>query len=146
MFKKNHQEKGTKFNFLDYQLQFIRAHHFFRLNDEEGPNQNLNWRIILFSKTYNRVDEILSIDLADLTDYKSSNIKGYRCIFIIIENFSKYFRTFPIKIKNSQTITQDFSNILTNSKRSAVKIKSDRGAKFYISIFQIFSKSKNIHH
>ena len=39
LLEKNCQQKGTKFNFLDYQLQSIKAHQFLQLN-EEGPNQN----------------------------------------------------------------------------------------------------------
>ena len=35
LLKHDHQQKGVKFNFLDYQLQFIKAYHFFRLNDQE---------------------------------------------------------------------------------------------------------------
>ena len=38
---------------------------------------------------YNYVDEIWSVDLADMVDYKISNNKGYRYIFIVIDNFSK---------------------------------------------------------
>ena len=30
---KFHSEKGTKFNFIDYQLQFIRAYQFLKLNE-----------------------------------------------------------------------------------------------------------------
>ena len=52
----------------------------------------------------------------------------------------------PLKNKHSQTITNEVSNILTTSKRSPVKIESDRGAEFYNSIFQNFLKTKNIHH
>ena len=37
LLKKDHQLKGTKFNFLDYQLQFIKAYQFIKLN-EEGLN------------------------------------------------------------------------------------------------------------
>ena len=37
LLKRDHQKKGTKFNFLDYQLQFIKAYQFIKLN-EEGPN------------------------------------------------------------------------------------------------------------
>ena len=39
---------------------------------------------------YNSNDMIWCIDLADFSDYKTSNNKGYRYIFIIIDNFSKY--------------------------------------------------------
>ena len=95
---------------------------------------------------YNHIDEIWSIDLGDFSDYKTSNNKGYRYIFIIIDNFSKYLWTIPLKNKYSQTITNEFSNILTKSKRKPLKIESDRGLEFYNNIFQNFLKSKNIQH
>ena len=95
---------------------------------------------------YNHIDEVWSIDLADMIDYKTSNNKGYRYVFIIIDNFSKYLWAIPPKNKYSQTITNDLSNILTTSKRKPLKIESDRGTEFHKSIFQNFLKSKNIHH
>ena len=95
---------------------------------------------------YNHIDEIWSIDLADMIDYKTSNNKGFRYIFIIIDNFSKYLWAIPLKNKYSQTITNEFSNILSSSKRKPLKIESDRGTEFYNSIFQNFLKSKSIQH
>ena len=35
LLKEVHARKGTRFNFLDYQLQFIKAYQFLRLNEEE---------------------------------------------------------------------------------------------------------------
>ena len=96
--------------------------------------------------TYNYNDEIRSIDLADFSDYKTSNKKGFRYIFVSIDNYSKYLWCIPLKNKYSRTITEEFSNILTKSKRKPIKLESDRGAEFYTSIFQNFLKSKNIHH
>ena len=95
---------------------------------------------------YIHVDEIWSIDLGDMIDYKISNNKGFRYIFIVIDNFSKYLWAIPLKNKYSQTITNEFSNILTTSKRKPLKLESDRGSEFYNSIFQNFLKSKNIQH
>ena len=95
---------------------------------------------------YNYVDEIWSIDLADFSDYKTSNNKGFRYIFIIIDNFSKYLRALPLKNKYSQNITNEFSNILTKSKRKPLKIESDRGKEWYNSIIQNLLKSEKIHH
>ena len=95
---------------------------------------------------YNHIDEIWSIDLADMIDYKISNNKGYRYIFVIIDNFSKYLFAIPLKNKYSKTITNEFSNIITTSKRKPLKLESDRGTEFYNSIFQNFLKLKNIHH
>ena len=79
---------------------------------------------------YNHIDEIWSIDLADFLDYKISNNKGFRYIFIIIDNFSKHLWAIPLKNKYSQTITNEFSNILTFSKRRPLKLESDRGIEF----------------
>ena len=95
---------------------------------------------------YDHIDEIWSIDLADFSDYKTSNNKGFRYIFIVIDDFSKYLWAIPLKNKYSQTITNEFSNILTTSNRKPIKIESDRGSEFYNSIFQNFLKSKNIQH
>ena len=93
---------------------------------------------------YNHVDEIWCIDLADMIDYKTSNNKVFRYIFIIIDNFCKYLWPIPLKSKNSQTITNEISNILTTSKRSPLKLGSDRGKKWYNSVFENFLKVKII--
>ena len=52
----------------------------------------------------------------------------------------------PLKNIYSQTITQEFSNVLSSPKRSPLKIESDRGAEFYNSVSQNLSKSKNLQH
>ena len=41
LLKQDHRQKGTKFNFLDYQLQFIKAYQFIKLN-KEGLNEDLH--------------------------------------------------------------------------------------------------------
>ena len=81
-----------------------------------------------------------------MVDYKISNNKGLRYIFIIVDKFSKNLWCIPFENKNSQTITNEISNILSTSKGSPIKLESDRRADFYNSIFQNFLKRKNIHH
>ena len=46
---------------------------------------------------YNHIEEIWSIDLVDMVDYKISNNKGFRYIFIKIDNFSKDSWAIPLK-------------------------------------------------
>ena len=116
--------------------------NFFDEIYSKPPLRNYPTNKILF----NHIDEIWSIDLADINDYKISNNKGYRYTFIVIDNFSKYLWAIPLKNKKSQTIPNEFPNILTTSKRKPLKIESDRGSEFYNSIFQNFLKTKNIHH
>ena len=57
---------------------------------------------------YNHIDEIWSIDLAYMIDYKTSNNTGFRYLLIIIDNFSKILRCVSLKNKYSQTITNKF--------------------------------------
>ena len=62
---------------------------------------------------YNHIDEIWSINLTDMIDYKTSNNKGFRYIFLIKDNFSKYTWCIPLRNKYGETITKEFSNILS---------------------------------
>ena len=96
--------------------------------------------------TYKHIDEIWSKDLLDMSDYSIKNNNGYRYIFVIIDNFSKYLFTTPLKNKNSQTMTKEFSNILSHSKRKPNKIETDRGKEFYNSTFKNFLKLNDINH
>ena len=95
---------------------------------------------------YNHIDEIWSVDLADMIDYKISKNKGFRYIFVIIDNDSKYLWAIPLKNTKAQTITDEFTNILSTSNRRPLKLQSDLGAEWYFSIFQNFLKIKIIHH
>ena len=41
LLKNDHHHKGIKFSFLDYQLQFVKAFQFIKLN-EKGPNEGFH--------------------------------------------------------------------------------------------------------
>ena len=58
---------------------------------------------------YNHFDEVWSIDLADMIDYKTSNIKGFRYIIVFLDNVSKCFWTILLINKTIQTITREIS-------------------------------------
>ena len=90
------------------------------------------------------IDEIWSLDILDLKDYGPENNRNYRYVFVIIDNFSKFGWTVPLKSKNAQTIKDSFENILTNSKRKPNLIETDRGKEFYNNIFQDFLNKNNI--
>ena len=46
---------------------------------------------------YIHIDDIWSIDLVDMIDYKISNNKRFRYTFIIIDIFSKYLWAIPLR-------------------------------------------------
>ena len=62
-------------------------------------------------------DDIWSLDILDLKDYGPENNRGYRYDLVIIDNFSKFGWTDPIKNKNAKTIKDSSENILMSSKR-----------------------------
>ena len=86
----------------------------------------------------------MECQFADFSDDKILNNIGFIYIFIIFDNFSKFFWCIPPKNKNTPIITNEFSNILTSSNECLKK--SGRGKAFYKSICQNFLTSKNIHH
>ena len=90
------------------------------------------------------IDDIWSLDILDLKDYGPENNRGYRYVLVIIDNFSKFGWTIPLKNKNAQTIKDSFENIIITSKRKPTLLESDRGKEFYNNIFQEFLNKNNI--
>ena len=66
------------------------------------------------------IDDIWSLDMLDLKDYGPENNRNYRHVPVIIDNFSKFGWTVPLKNKNAQTIKNSFENILTSSKNPQI--------------------------
>ena len=90
------------------------------------------------------IDDTWSLDILDLKDYGPENNRNYRYVLVIIDNFSKFGWTVPLKNKNAQTIKDSFENILISSKRQPNLIETDRGKEFYNNIFQDFLNKNNI--
>ena len=82
----------------------------------------------------------------DLKDYGPENNRNYRNVLVIIDNFSEFGWTTPLKNKNAQTKKDSFANIPTTSKRRPNLIETDRGKEFYIIICQIFLNNNNNKH
>ena len=62
------------------------------------------------------IDDTWSLDILDFKDYSPENNRGYRYVLVIIDNFSKFGRTVPLKNKNAQAIKDSFENFLRNKK------------------------------
>ena len=90
------------------------------------------------------IDDIWSLDILDLKDYGPENNRGYRYVLVIIDNFSKFGWTLPLKNKNAQTIKDSFEKISMSSKKRPNLIETDRGREFYKNIFQDFLNKNNI--
>ena len=89
-------------------------------------------------------DDVWSLDILDLKDYGPENNRGYRYVLVIIDNFSKYGWTIPLKNKNAVTIKDSFENIVKSSKRSPNLLEGELAGRFYNNIFQDFLNKNNI--
>ena len=82
------------------------------------------------------IDDIWSLDISDLKDYGPENNRVYRYVLVIVDNFSKFGWTVPLKNKKVQTLKDSFENISISSKRKLGLTESNRGKEFYNNNFQ----------
>ena len=55
-----------------------------------------------------RIEANWSLDILDLKNYGPENNRGCRYVLVIIDNFSEFGWTVPLKNKNAQTIKGSF--------------------------------------
>ena len=90
------------------------------------------------------IDETWSADLLQMDDYGVENNKGYKYILTVIDNFSKFGWTVPLKNKFAKTVIEAFSNIINNSKRKPKLLETDDGKDFTNKMFIEFLKLNDI--
>ena len=86
------------------------------------------------------------MDILGLKNYVPDINKGYRCVLVVIHNFSKIGRTVPLKIKNAQTKRDFLGSILISSKKKPKLIETVRGKEIYNTIFRNSLYNKSIEH
>ena len=90
------------------------------------------------------IDDTLSSDLLDMNDYGPKNNRGYRYILVVIDNFSKFDWTIPLKNKYAQSRTDAFSQIIKTSERKPNLLETDDGRGNVNEIFNEFLNSNKI--
>jgi len=63
------------------------------------------------------VDEVWGSDLVEMQEWSRQN-KGYRYMLNVIDVFSKYAWSIPLKDKMGETVTEAFKLIVKNSNRA----------------------------
>ena len=90
------------------------------------------------------IDDTWSSDLLDMNDYGPKNNKGYRYILVVIDNFSKFGWTIPLKDKFAESILDAFSQIIKTSRRKPNLLETDDGKEYVNKIFNEFLNNNNI--
>ena len=80
------------------------------------------------------VDDIWGADLVDMQEWSRVN-KGYKYMLNVIDVFSKYAWSVPLKDKKGDTVTEVFKYIVQNSNRMPKHIWVDKGKEFIIKLW-----------
>ena len=91
----------------------------------------------------NGVDDIWSADLVDM-QWNSRENKGYKYLLNVIDVFSKYAWSLPIKDKTGKTITDTFQKLVKTSGRKPKMLWVDQGTEFYNTVFRSWLKDRDI--
>lgn len=89
-------------------------------------------------------DDLWQCDLIDMTKYYKVN-KGFKYIITVIDVFSKYAWSRPLKTKTSKEVTFAMKNILKQG-RVPKNLQSDLGTEFYNSEFKKLMGDYKINH
>ena len=76
------------------------------------------------------IDNICGADLADM-QLISKFDKGFRFLFCVIANYSKYAWVIPLKDKKGITFSNAFQKLLKEGNCKPNKVWLDKGSKFY---------------
>ena len=91
----------------------------------------------------NHVDDIWSCDLVEMQEWSKEN-KGYRYMLNVIDVFSKYAWSIPLKDKTAATTLDGLERIVKLSGRIPRHIWVDEGKEFYSKRMDKWMKEKNI--
>ena len=91
----------------------------------------------------NGVDDIWSADLVDM-QWNSRENKGHKYLLNVIDVFSKYAWSLPIKDKTGKTITDTFQKLVKTSGRKPKMLWVDQGTEFYNRVFRSWLKDRDI--
>ncbi|KAJ8914825.1 hypothetical protein NQ315_014837 [Exocentrus adspersus] len=86
------------------------------------------------------LDDLWQSDLAEMSNYAKDN-RQYKYILVVIDCFSKFLWTRPIKNKTGQEVTQANEDILFHTnKRVPTNLQTDQGTQYYNRTFNNLMK------
>ena len=89
------------------------------------------------------MDDVWGADLVEMQEWSKQN-KGYRYMLNVIDVFTKFAWSIPLKDKRGDTVTEAFKNIVKTSKRIPKHLWVDQGKEFYNKNMDEWLKVNNI--
>lgn len=91
------------------------------------------------------VDDTFQADLIQVCQYAKEN-KNHNYILVVIDTFSKYAWTEPVKNKTAICVRNAMKAIFDRSGRVCKRCQTDNGVEFFNKLFDELMKSNRIHH
>lgn len=91
------------------------------------------------------IDDLWQADLIDMQFVSDVN-KNTNFILVVIDVFSKYVWTLPVKRKTKELVSQAFQSLIEKTGRSPVNLQTDWGTEFYNNCFKKVTTCYNINH
>lgn len=90
------------------------------------------------------LDDLWEADIGEFRNYSRDN-KSFKYILFVIDAFSKYLWTEPLKTKNATDVKDAMSKIV-RSGRTGNNLLTDMGTEFYNKHFKLLMQKYNINH
>lgn len=94
--------------------------------------------------TIKGIDDLWQADLVDMTLYASEN-QGFRFLLTVIDTFSKFAWTVPVKSKSGKEVTKAMQSIFY-LLRVPRHLQTDNGKEFFNNSFQKLMQKYDINH
>lgn len=91
------------------------------------------------------IDDTFQIDLIEFIPYSREN-RGYKYALVVIDVFSKYAWTIPLKNKTGIEVTKGMRTVFETSKRVCKNCQSDNGKEFYNKHFTALMSKYKVNH
>jgi hypothetical protein len=99
-----------------------------------------------FKRNYYDLTNFSDLWQSDLICWESlaSQNDGYKYILVVIDVFSKFAYTVPLKAKTADSIIEAFKLIFEKTDLKPMQLSTDKGGEFRNKKFQMFMKKNNI--
>lgn len=91
------------------------------------------------------IDDTFQADLVEFIPYSKQN-KGFKYALVVIDVFSKYGWTMPLKSKTGKEVTSAMESVFEMNDRICKNLQTDSGKEFYNSFFSALMKKHSINH
>ena len=106
-------------------FEYLKSHEAYQLHLPLKPRRTIKSVIVSRPNAYYQVD-LIELQLENLSHFNA----GYKYVLNIIDIFSKYLYSYPLKSKDAKTLVTTFTSWLNSLEHHPTVVQSDNGSEF----------------